>query len=432
VILTLAVAVDANVLVYERMRDEFRHGRSLILALDGGYRLALPSIIDANITTLISAMIMYLLGSGPVKGFALTLMVGVFTSVFTALLVTQLLIGWWFRLARPKVLPIGKDRGWWPVSRLLPHDTKFRFTRLAPFAAIFSAVLVLGSVASFATLKLNLGIDFKGGTVIEAVTPGPAPLAGYRATLDQMGLRPEVQGFGAPNDAMIKFLPKSNVDANQQATDVKTRLAQQFPGIQFRSTEVVGAKVSGELFRSGFTALAIAIALMLAYLWFRFGLQQGLGAVLAVFHDIVLTLGLLSLFQIEFSMTSIAALLTVIGYSMNEKVITFDRLKENLRKYRRTPLREVIDLSENERWSRTLITGTTALLALGGMLFIKSANLFPLAFTMVFGIVIGTYSSIYVALPVLLVWGVKRGDEDAKPIPPPSGAQRAAAQVRRS
>ncbi len=171
---------------------------------------------------------------------------------------------------------------------------------------------------------------------------------------------------------------------------------------------------------------------MLAYLWFRFGLQQGLGAVLAVFHDIVLTLGLLSLFQIEFSMTSIAALLTVIGYSMNEKVITFDRLKENLRKYRRTPLREVIDLSENERWSRTLITGTTALLALGGMLFIKSANLFPLAFTMVFGIVIGTYSSIYVALPVLLVWGVKRGDEDAKPIPPPSGAQRAAAQVRRS
>jgi preprotein translocase subunit SecF len=205
---------------------------------------------------------------------------------------------------------------------------------------------------------------------------------------------------------------------------VKAKLSQQFPGIKFPSTEVVGSKVSGELFRSGFIALGIAIVLMLGYLWFRFGLQQGLGAVLAVFHDIVLTIGLLSVMQIEFSMTSIAALLTVIGYSMNEKVITFDRLKENLGKYRRTPLREVIDLSENERWSRTLITGTTALLALGGMLFLGGSTLFPLAFTMVFGIIIGTYSSIYVALPVLLLWGVKRGEEDAKPITPTGYAAR--------
>jgi SecD/SecF fusion protein len=425
VILTLAVAVDANVLVYERMRDEFRHGRSLLLSLDGGYRLAWPSIFDANVTTMISAIIMYFLGSGPVKGFALTLWVGVITSVFTAMLVTQLLIGWWYRLTKPKALPIGKDRGWWPVSRLLPHDTKFRFTRLAPFAAIFSVVLVLGSVGSFALKGLNLGIDFKGGTVIEAVTPGPAPLSDYRAAMSGMGLKDsQVQGFGAPNDAMIKFLPQPGADPTAAANTVKAKLSQQFPGIKFPSTEVVGSKVSGELFRSGFIALGIAIVLMLGYLWFRFGLQQGLGAVLAVFHDIVLTIGLLSVMQIEFSMTSIAALLTVIGYSMNEKVITFDRLKENLGKYRRTPLREVIDLSENERWSRTLITGTTALLALGGMLFLGGSTLFPLAFTMVFGIIIGTYSSIYVALPVLLLWGVKRGEEDAKPITPTGYAAR--------
>ena len=423
VILTLAVAVDANVLIYERMRDEARHGRSLIASLDSGYRLALPSILDANFTTLISAFIMGSVGSGPVKGFALTLGVGVIVSVFTAIFVTQILIGVWLRVMKPKVLPIGAERGWWPLTRLLPHDTKFRFTRLAPFAAILSAVLVVGSVISFSTLKLNLGIDFRGGTLIEAVTPGPAPLAAIRANLTRQGLHDaQVQSFGSPRDVVLKFDPLGkNADAaaaGTAVTRIKAGLVTEFPGIQFKATEVVGPKVSGELFIKGFEALGGAIALMLLYLWFRFGLQQGLGAVLAVFHDIVLTLGLLSLLQIEFSMTSIAALLTVIGYSMTEKVITFDRLKENLKKFRRTPLADVINLSENERWSRTLITGTTAFLALGGMLFLSGPSLFPLAFTMVFGIVIGTYSSIYVALPVLLLWGVKRGEEDAVPLKP--------------
>jgi preprotein translocase subunit SecF len=166
----------------------------------------------------------------------------------------------------------------------------------------------------------------------------------------------------------------------------------------------------------GFKALGVALLLMLGYIWFRFQWQFGVGAVIAVFHDIILTLGLLSVMQIEFSMTSIAALLTVIGYSMNEKVITFDRLKENLRKYKTTPLRDIIDLSENERLSRTIITGSTALLALGGTMIFGGPVLFPLVFTMTFGIIIGTYSSIYIALPLILVWGVKRGDEEATPI----------------
>jgi preprotein translocase subunit SecF len=157
---------------------------------------------------------------------------------------------------------------------------------------------------------------------------------------------------------------------------------------------------------------------MLLYIWFRFQLQFGLGAILALFHDIALTIGLLCVTQIEVSMTSIAALLTVIGYSMNEKVISFDRLRENLRKYKRTPLRDVINLSENERLSRTIITGTTALLALSGALFMGGPALFPLVLTMAFGIFVGTYSSIYVALPVILLWGVRRDDEAAKPIGP--------------
>ena len=188
------------------------------------------------------------------------------------------------------------------------------------------------------------------------------------------------------------------------------------PNLTVKPATTVGAKVSGELFRAGFLALGIAIALMLVYIGFRFGLQQGLGAVVGVFHDVVLTLGVLSVLRIEFSTESIVGLLTVIGYSMNEKVITFDRLRENLGKYRRTPLREVINLSENERLSRTIITGTTAILALAGALIIPGP-LFGLAFTMAFGILIGTYSSVFVALPVILLWGVKRGDDGPeKPI----------------
>lgn len=303
----------------------------------------------------------------------------------------------------------------WPLTRFLPEHSHINFVRLAPFAAVLSVLAVIGSVAAFATVGLKLGIDFKGGTVIEAVTRGPAPLGQYRAALASMGVRdPQVQSFGSASDALLKFQP---VGADPSAAvnavnGVKAGLQARFPGVKFPSTEVVGPKVSGELFRSGFMALAIAILLMLAYIGFRFGLQQGLGAILAIFHDVLLTIGLLSALQIEFSMTSIAALLTVIGYSMNEKVITFDRLRENLHKYRRTPLAEVINLSENERLSRTIITGATALLALGGMLFLSGPSLFPLAFTMVFGILIGTYSSIYVALPVLLVWGVKRGEDE--------------------
>ena len=309
----------------------------------------------------------------------------------------------------------------WPLIRFLPSHTHFKFVKWAPIAAVVSVALVLGSFASLATRGLNLGIDFKGGILIEAVTPGVAPLSQLRVSLAKHGAHdPQVQGFGAPNSAMLRFKPDAGRDPVQTVNAMRTSLAQEFPGIQFKRVEAVGPKVSGELLQHGFLALAVALALMLVYIWFRFQLQFGLGAVLAVLHDIVLTLGVLSVLQIEFSMTSIAALLTVIGYSMNEKVITFDRLRENLRKYRRMPLRDVIDLSENERLSRTLITGSTALLALAGALIFGGPVLFPLVFTMVFGIFVGTYSSIYVALPLVLVWGVKRTD-DAPPAPKASG-----------
>ena len=308
----------------------------------------------------------------------------------------------------------------WPFIRLLPREFHIDFVRLSPVAAVISALLVLGSIGSFVVNGLNFGIDFRGGTLLEIQTPGPAPLGALRAALPSAGAHDgQVQGFGtsSPNSAMIRFRTEgTNPDATINL--VKTNLSAKFPGIKFKPASVVGPKVSGELMTSGFLALGIALVLMLGYIWFRFQLQFGLGAVVAVFHDVLLTLGLLSITQIEFSMTSIAALLTVIGYSMNEKVITFDRLRENLRKYKTTPLREVINKSENERLSRTLITGTTAILALAPAFFLAGPVLFPLVSTMVFGIFIGTYSSVYVALPIILLWGVKRNDEPAEPLRP--------------
>ncbi|ENZ80537.1 MULTISPECIES: protein translocase subunit SecF [Caulobacter] len=305
----------------------------------------------------------------------------------------------------------------WPLIRYIPRSTHFRFVRWAPVAAVVSAVLIVASIALLFLQGLNLGIDFKGGNALEITMSRPAPLGELRAAMGQIGAHDaQVQGFGSPNSAMVKFLPNKGEKASDASARVEGELIKRFPDLKVKSRSEVGAKVSGELLMSGFKALGVALLLTLGYIWFRFGLSYGTGAVVAVLHDIVLTLGLLSVARIEFSMTEIAALLTVIGYSMNEKVITFDRLKENLRKYRTTPLRDVIDLSENERLSRTIITGTTALLALGGTMAFGGPVLYPLVFTMIFGIVIGTYSSVYIALPMILIWGVKRNDEEATPV----------------
>src|ERR1700748_2312825 len=183
----------------------------------------------------------------------------------------------------------------WPLIKFVPAQTHFKFTRLAPFAAIVSGLLVIASVVSFFTVGLNLGLDFKGGTVIEFSTPGPAPLAQIRAALGKAGVKdPGVQGLGSPNSAKLSYLPSEGADPTAGVAKLEGQLAQQFPGIQFKPANSVGGKVSGELFTSGMTALGIAVGLMLLYIWFRFQLQFGLGAVVAIFHDLILTVGILS------------------------------------------------------------------------------------------------------------------------------------------
>jgi preprotein translocase subunit SecF len=307
-------------------------------------------------------------------------------------------------------------KSFWPFIHFVPRQTHFNFVGLAPLAAILSVLLVIGSGVSITLQQVNFGVDFVGGTKMELTTPGAPPFAQIRSRLGAMGVDDaEVQPVGA-NGVAIQFRSVAGQTADAAPAFVGGKLQSQFPGLKVTGVSEVGAKVSGELLQGGVEALAAALLLSLVYIWFRFQLQFGFGAILAVFHDIVLTIGFLSVTRIEVSMTSIAAILTVIGYSMNEKVISFDRLRENLRKYKTTPLADVINLSENERLSRTIITGTTALLALSGSVLNPASALFSLTATMAFGILVGTYSSIYVALPVILLWGVKRDDDEASAI----------------
>jgi len=312
----------------------------------------------------------------------------------------------------------------WPLIKILPVKTNFRFVDFAIYAGILSIVAAVASLGfTLIPFKgpcggLNCGIDFRGGTVLEFTTaPKAVDLAAVNRAMEGKDLGDvQVQTFDGDTNAMVRFENPPAANADAVKSGVRRAIAAELGAVRFTNDSTVGAKVSGELFQKGIYALLVAIAMMLIYIWFRFELQFGLGAVVALFHDVILTFGLIAITKMEFSLTTVAAILTIIGYSMNDTVVVFDRLRENLRKYKKMPLREVIDLSINETLSRTIITGLTALLALAGLAVFGGPALFGFSVIMMFGIVLGTYSSIYVAAPVILLWGVKRGEEEVTPI----------------
>jgi preprotein translocase subunit SecF len=307
----------------------------------------------------------------------------------------------------------------WPLIKHLPDKTNLKFVGVSKIFGVISIIAVIASLAlSLLPFQppcggLNCGVDFKGGTVLELSTaPRPADLGAIRASMNRQGLGDvQVQQFGSPTDAVVRFEPPANVAPAVAVERVKAQLTRDIGQARFTRTEVVGPKVSGELFRGGVIALGLAIAFMLFYIWFRFGLTFGIGAVVALFHDVILTFGLFAITDLEFTLTAVAAILTVIGYSMNDTVVVLDRIRENLRKYKKMPLAELIDLSINETLSRTLVTGVTGLMALTVLALFGGEALFSFSVAMIFGIIIGTYSSIFVAAPVLLLAGVKRGEE---------------------
>jgi len=316
------------------------------------------------------------------------------------------------------------------LMKYLPTVTNLKFMSLRWPAAILSIVLIFASIALLATRGLNFGIDFAGGSVIEIEKPEGTGVEDVRSVVGGLGLADvgvtEAVGTGADPEPVyiIKFRAPEAADdvetAQQEANDtVRAALTEAFDLTEedFRSSAAVGPKVSGELFTAGIMALAIALVLMLAYIAFRFEWQYSIGAVAALAHDVIITMGVFALMQLEFNLTTIAALLTIIGYSMNDTVVVFDRVREEMRRYKKLPLTEVIDLALNGTLSRTLLTSGTTLLALLAIFFLGGPVLRGMSFALIFGVVIGTYSSIFVASTMLNMIGVSREKKPVDDVP---------------
>jgi preprotein translocase subunit SecD/preprotein translocase subunit SecF len=303
-----------------------------------------------------------------------------------------------------------------PLFRLVPDGTTIKFMRGRIAGLVVSAVLSSLSVGLFFYPGLNLGIDFKGGIVLEARTPGPADFAAIRTALaDQHLDEAGVQRFGDASDVLIRLEGQANEAATQAAADhVRESLEKAIPGTKILRTDVVGSSVSAELFRNGMLALGISMLMILVYIWFRFEWEFAIGAVVTLILDVTKTIGFLAITRIEFNLVMVAAILTVIGYSTNDKVVVYDRMRENLRKYKSLPLRDLIDKSINETLNRTLGTSMTVFLAALPLALFGGASLSGFAWVMLFGIVVGTSSSIFIAAPILLLLGETRLRRDAQ------------------
>lgn len=294
------------------------------------------------------------------------------------------------------------------LIRLFPADTKIPFMRWTVVTVPLTIVMTVISIALFFGVGLNYGIDFQGGTVIEIKTKdGPADIGEIRATLDALNLGDvQVVEFGAPDDVLIRVQRQEGGDEAQQRVIV---LVQDTFGdtVDFRRTEVVGPRVSAELARNGVIGIGVALIGILIYLWFRFEWQYAVGAVLTTLHDVIMTVGLFAALQLDFSLSSIAAILTILGYSLNDTVVVYDRIRENLRKFKKMPLRALIDLSINETLSRTTITSVTTLLALLALYLFGGEVISSFVLAMIWGILVGTFSSIFVAAPALILFGLR-------------------------
>ena len=430
IVLTLGTALDANILINERIREEVKNGRPPHSALEAGFSKASGTIMDSNLTNLIAMICLYAFGSGPVKGFAVTVAIGTIVQMWTATTLVRLFVAWWYRATRPKEIPafIKPGAGLYerlrrPLFRIIPDVTKIRFMNGAKAGLIVSAVLSsVSAVLAFAP-GLEKGIDFKGGIVMEIRTPGPADLPALRTSVAALNLGDAgLQEFGDPSSVLLRLPAQGEESQTQVAVNrIRGALEQVAPGTRIMRVEAVGNRVSDELFRGGLIALGLSLLAMLLYIWFRFEWQFGLSAIITLILDTTKTIGFMVLFGIEFNLTTIAAILTIIGFSANDKVVVFDRMRENLRKFKQMPLRELTDLSINETLNRSLGTSITLLLSAVPLALFGGDTLSGFAQVMVVGIIISASSSVFIAAPIVLYTGEKRlrrGEAESGPAKP--------------
>ncbi len=395
-VLTLGMAIDSNILVFERIRDDLKVGKTLRSAIESGFGKAKITILDANITTLFTGVILFYYGTGPIKGFALTLMIGIVGTLFVALFVTKLSFSV-IMDKMPKLISVGK--------LAVFKGTSFSFMAIKKKTALVSILLVIISIGSIAVKGFNYGIDFNGGSLIQVR---------FEESLTEKDLRSVLTTVNGASASEIKsvvggdikgseFLITIGVDSTGDAIvkDVNKALIEKYPTANVLRQEMVGPKIGTELKSGAVKSIMIAILGIILYIWIRFRFWYGISAIIALVHDVVITLGIFSITQTEMSLNVVAALLTIVGYSLNDTIVIFDRIRENIKNLRRVALSDIMNKSINETLSRTSITSLTTFFTVASLFLFGPETIRTFSGAMIIGVVVGTYSSIFIASPSL-------------------------------
>jgi len=398
-ILTLGMAIDANVLIYERLREEIASGKSLKAALDASYNKAFSAIFDSHVTTLITAAILYWMATGPVKGFAVTLTIGIIASLFTALVITRNLFNWLFHFNLLRKISMAD----------LVGKTHYNFLGQRRVAVSLSVIAIVALSVAFAMRGAsNFGVDFRGGDRLVMEAQGKkVPENMVRDALTELKLADSVVQI--EKSATAEFLTvRSPLDTSSQ---VEAHLKIKFPQAQYRTeaTEKVGSLVGSELIRSSLIALALGLVGIMIYVAVQFEVSFAVSALIALLHDLLITIGIFSLAGREMSLIFVGAVLTIAGYSVSDTIVVFDRIREGIRAGRSGSIAEIMNQSINETLSRTILTGGTTLLALSALYFLGGPVLNDFAFAIFIGVIVGTFSSVYIAAPIVLWWSGKGG-----------------------
>ena len=412
--LSIGMAVDANVLIFERMREEMDAGKSVRRAVNEGFRHAMSAIIDSNVTTALTALILYAVGTKPVQGFAMTLLVGLVASMVTAVFVTRTFFLVWVK-RRPNMTTLKH------FTFRLFKNAKYDFIRVRRWAYGVTAALIVPGMIMLATIGITYSIEFTGGAMIHVRTTEPVETTRLRAALERGGVHnPEIQSFGSAQEYVIRARVDATTTSEAQASQMKAEVSKALAAelgagkYEIARGEGVSPKVGSELQEKALIAILFSFVATLIYLAFRFEWRFGLAAVIATAHDVLATIAFIRYLDLEVSLVVVAAVLTVLGYSLNDTIVIFDRVRENLRLHGRKKLAEVLNLSINETLPRTILTGGTTLATALVLSFFAGEVIKPFALVMTFGIIVGTFSSIFVASPVLL-WVTQRWGRTQEP-----------------